>query len=98
MSFVNQVGIRNGGQYAASSSVTSNYYPMAFYRHLRDMRWGVTPGIYGSLEPPRSKGIQPVNYPNAGNSMHGIYDNKAQETWLNCNGWLLLLLSQLGDK
>jgi hypothetical protein len=97
MSFMNQVGIRNAGQYAASSSVTSNYYPMAFYRHLRDMRWGVTPGIFGSLEPPRSNGLQPVNYPNAGNSMHGTYDNKAQETWLNCSGWLLLLLAQLGE-
>jgi hypothetical protein len=39
--------------------------------------------------------MQPVNYPNAGNPMHGIYNNKAQETWLNSNGWLLL--AQLGE-
>ena len=90
-------GRRNGGQYAASSSVTASHYPMAFYRHLRDMRWGMTVGIFGPLEPPRSDRPQPANYPNAGNSMHGTYDNRAQETWLNCNGWLLLLLAQLGE-
>lgn len=89
MSFMNQAGVRNSGQYAASSSVTANYYPMAFYRHLRDMRWGVTTGIFGSQD------SQPVYYPNAGNSMNGRYNSNAQETWLNCNGWLLLLLAQL---
>jgi hypothetical protein len=104
MSFMNQVGVRNAGQYAASSSATSKYYSMAFYRHLRDMRWGVTTGIFGPLEK-RSNGgpqrtveyLQAANYPNAGNSTLGTYDNRAQETWLNCNGWLLLLLAQLGE-
>ncbi len=96
MSFMNQVGVRNAGQYAASSSVTWSHYPMAFYRQLRDMRWGVTVGIFGSVETARSGTLQPANYPNAGNSIKGAYDNKAQETWLNCNGWLLLLLAQLG--
>ena len=89
MSFMNQVGVRNSGQYAASASITHQYYPMAFYRHLRDMRWGVTTGLYGPREG------QPANYPNAGNSMHGAYDNVAQETWINANGRLLLLLTQL---
>jgi len=91
MSFMNQVGVRNAGQYAASTSATWQRYPMAFYRHLRDMRWGVTIGIYG----PRDG--QPANYPNAGDSAHGRYDNTAQETWLNCNGWLLLLLAYLRE-
>ena len=96
MSFMNDVGVRNSGQYAASTSVTWNYYPMAFYRHLRDMRWGVTVGIYGSIED--GHGVpQLANYPNAGNSMRGAYDSRAQETWLNCNGWLLLLLAELGE-
>jgi hypothetical protein len=104
MSFMNQLGVRNSGQYAASSSVTAEHYPMAFYRHLRDMRWGVTTGIYG---PPRKRSTadgqgpleytQPPNYPNAGRSMDGRYDHVAQETWLNCNGWFLLLLAQLGE-
>ncbi len=40
MSFMNQVGVRNSGQYAASASITHQYYPMAFYRHLRDMALG----------------------------------------------------------
>ena len=98
MSFMNQVGVRNSGHYAASSSVTAQYYPMAFYRHLRDMRWGVTTGIYGPSEDAADTGaepVQPVNYPNAGDSTRGAYDSVAQETWLNCNGWLLLLLAQL---
>ena len=70
MSFMNDVGVRNAGQYVASSSVTCNYYPMVFYRHLRDMRWGVTNGIYGSIE--GGHGVpQPADYPNAGNSMRG---------------------------
>jgi len=97
MSFMNDVGVRHAGQYAAASSAASNDYPMVFYRHLRDMRWGVTVGIYGSQETPGSDGIQPVNYPNAGNSMHGKFVSTAQETWLNCNGWLLLLLAQLEE-
>jgi hypothetical protein len=103
MSFTNQVGVRNAGQYAASSSVSSQYYPMAFYRHLRDMRWGVATGIFGPLEKQSNDGqqrrieyLQPENYPNAGDSMHGKYVSTAQETWLNCNGWLLLLLAQFG--
>lgn len=102
MSFMNQVGIRNSGQYAAASSVSYRYYSSAFYRHLRDMRWGVTTGIYGGLDKELNDGIkrdllypQPENYPNAGNSMNGRYDHLAQETWLNCNGWMLLLLSYL---
>lgn len=102
MSFMNQVGVRNSGQYAAASSVTWKYYPMAFYRHLRDMRWGVTTGIFGPLEEDLNDGIerrasypQAENYPNAGNSMYGTYDNIAQETWVNANGWLLMLLAQL---
>jgi hypothetical protein len=103
MSFMNQVGVRNSGQYAASSSVTAEHYPMAFYRHLRDMRWGVTTGIYGPQETTagNSRGQreynQPVNYPNAGSAMQGRYNSTAQETWLNCNGWLLLLLAELGE-
>lgn len=92
MSFMNQVGVRNVGQYAAASSVTANYYPMAFYRHLRDKRWGVTTGMYGPQE-----GRQSVDFPNAGDSMFGRYNHLAQETWLNCNGWLLLLLSYLEE-
>jgi hypothetical protein len=97
MSFMNDVGVRNVGQYVGSSSVTWNYYyPMVFYRHLRDMRWGVTNGIYGSIED--GHGVpQLANYPNAGNSMRGAFDSRAQETWLNCNGWLLLLLAQLEE-
>jgi hypothetical protein len=104
MSFMNQLGVRNSGQYAASSSITAEYYPMAFYRHLRDMRWGVTTGIYGPLSKHGAAGsqgpveyAQPLDYPNAGNSMAGRYNHVAQETWLNCNGWLLLLLAQLED-
>ena len=94
MSFMNQEGIRNSGQYAASSSVSHKYYRMmAFYRHLRDMRWGITNGIYGSLL--QRKLPQPSNYPNAGLSMVGKYDCKAQETWLNSTGWFLMLLTQL---
>ena len=89
MSFMNQVGVRNTGQYAAATSLTSQYYTSAFYRHLRDMRWGVTAGMYGSHDG------QPPNYPNAGESIHGRYDWRAQETWLNSTGWLLLLLAQL---
>jgi hypothetical protein len=94
---MNDVGVRNVGQYVGSSSVTWNYYyPMVFYRHLRDMRWGVTNGIYGSIED--GHGVpQLANYPNAGNSMRGAFDSRAQETWLNCNGWLLLLLAQLEE-
>jgi len=101
MSFMNQVGVRNAGQYAAASSVTAEHYPMAFYRHLRDMRWGVTTGIYGPWQKPSADAAappvytQPLNYPNAGNSILGKYDSTAQETWLNANGWLLLLLAQL---
>ena len=81
--------------------MTARYFPrysMAFYRHLRDMRWGVTTGIYGPLEHGANNGaepVQPVNYPNAGDSIRGRYNHIAQETWLNCNGWLLLLLAQL---
>jgi hypothetical protein len=67
---------------------------MVFYRHLQDMRWGITVGIFGSRETPHGGTLQPANYPNAGNSPRGAYDNRAQETWLNCNGWLLL--AQLG--
>jgi len=96
MSFMNDVGVRNAGQYVAASSAAPNDYPMVFYRHLRDMRWGVSTGIYGSQEAPGRDGIQPVNYSNAGNSMHGKFVSTAQEAWLNCNGWLLLLLAQLG--
>ncbi len=87
MSFMNQVGVRNSGQYAASSSVTSQYYSMGFFRHLRDMRWGVTTGLYG----PRD---QLANYPNAGKSMYGAFDSTAQETWVTASGCLLLLLSE----
>ena len=36
-----------------------------------------------------------AHYPNAGSLVHGKYDSPAQETWLNCNGWLLLLLAEL---
>jgi hypothetical protein len=99
-SFMNQVGVRNSGQYAAASSITYQYYPMAFYRHLRDMRWGITCGMYGSpnamsaLESWQVASTLP-NYPCAGESMHGKYNSSAQETWINCNGWLLLLLAQL---
>ena len=31
----------------------------------------------------KEKYPQPPNYPNAGQSMYGRYDHKAQETWLN---------------
>jgi hypothetical protein len=41
--------------------------------------------------------VQPLHYPNAGNAAAGTYNSTAQETWLNCNGWLLLLLAQLGQ-
>ena len=99
MSFMNQVGVRNSGQYAASSSITHQFYPMAFYRHLRDVRRGVTVGMYGPLLERTNDwqvaSSQP-NYPHAGESMHGKYNSSAQETWLNCNGWLLLLLAELG--
>jgi hypothetical protein len=104
MSFMNQVGVRNAGQYAAASSVSRQYYPMAFYRHLRDMRWGVTTGLFGPLAKDAGDGsgrrpvyVQPLHYPNAGNAAAGTYNSTAQETWLNCNGWLLLLLAQLGQ-
>ena len=99
MSYMNQVGVRNSGQYAASSSITHQYYPMAFYRHLRDMRWGVPVGIFGPLEKKLDtdwrKASSLPNYPDAGASVDGTYDSSAQETWINCNGWLLLLLAQL---
>lgn len=100
MSFMNQLGVRNSGQYAASSSVSAEHYPMAFYRHLRDMRWGVTVGIYGPMlkrttDPTAPiEYAQPPNYPNAGSAALGRYNHVAQETWLNCNGWLLLLLAE----
>ena len=103
MCFMNQVGVRNSGQYAASSSGTMQHYPNAFYRHLRDMRWGVTTGIYGArLDPRQGEDAltpptpQPPNYPHAGMSMSGVYDGAAQETWLNATGWFLMLLAQLG--
>jgi len=102
MSFMNQVGVRNCGQYAAASSVTAQYYLAPFYRHLRDMRWGVATGVYGALARNahylpeiNTSTPQHPNYPNAGLSMIGRYDAGAQETWLNTTGWFLMLLVKL---
>ncbi len=89
MSFMNDEGIRHAGAYGGKfDSETGIYHHMAFYRHRRDMRWGVTTGIYA--EPG-------TDLPLCGRSIEGHYDSKAQETWLNCNGWFLRLLTELAE-
>ena len=90
MCFMNDEGYRNAGQYRG---VASSVIPeeATYYRHNRDMRWGVTVGMYGP-----EKG-QPQNYPNAGFSMEKKYTNKAQETWISSNGLLMLALARLAE-
>lgn len=105
MSFMNDEGVRNSGTYAGSVINTEGLYNLtASYRHRRDMRWGITTGIYGGKSRPASvqkdeltgiDGRKTPNYPNAGWSADGQYDCKAQETWLNATGWFLRLLVEL---
>ena len=97
MSFMNKVGVRDSGRY--STAVFNRPY------HLRDMRWGVPTGMYSGLQKKSHveewriqewRTVDPrPNYPYAGRGGDGEFDCLAQETWLNCNGWLLLLLAQL---
>lgn len=91
MCFMNDEGYRNSGQYRG---VSNSILPAetTYYRHNRDMRWGVTVGMYGPADD------QPRNYPNAGLSIEKKYVSKAQETWINCNGWLMLAAVRLAEK
>ena len=87
MSFMNGEGMRNSGTYAAYKLDDARGLRLtAFYRHPRDLRWGLTTGIYAGPHP---------DYPMAGKSTEGQYDSKAQETWLNASGWFLRLLAEL---
>ena len=105
MSFMNDEGIRNSGTYAGGAiNKEGVYYQTASYRHRRDMRWGITTGIYGGKARPANvpsnemtgiDGRDAPNYPNAGWSADCQYDCKAQETWLNATGWFLRLLAEL---
>jgi len=78
MSFMNDVGYRR-----------VNRNPLFCNRQGRDIKYGVTTGIYGPREG------QPPNYPNAGLSEEGGYDSGAEETWINATGWMVYLLTQL---
>jgi len=91
MCFMNDEGYRNAGQYRgiATGPGMDNAGGFSFYRHNRDMRWGLTIGIYGPAAG------QPADYPNAGRSGERRYDNKAQETWLLTTGDFLLAVAQL---
>ncbi len=105
MSFMNDEGVRNSGTYAGGALDKEGvYHQTASYRHRRDMRWGITTGIYGGRaqpvsmltnETPAPDEEETPNYPNAGWSADCHYDCKAQETWLNATGWFLRLLVEL---
>ena len=87
MSFMNDEGVRHSGSYGGVLVDDAGRRTFtAFYRHRRDLRWGITTGIYAGAVP---------DYPEAGRSARGEYDCKAQETWLNATGWFLRLLSEL---
>jgi|GEM_PF-5379799 len=90
MSFMNDEGVRNSGSYNAGGVLNSEgvFNMSAYYRHVRDMRWGITTGIFEGKTP---------NYPMAGRSAESKYDCKAQETWLNPTGWFLRLLAELAS-
>jgi len=88
MCFMNDEGWRNSGQYPGVSNQV-RFEGMTFYRHNRDMRWGMTTGLYGS------RAGQPENYPNAGLSGEHGYDSHAQETWVGVSGWFLMAATQL---
>lgn len=86
MSFMTDEGYRNIGQYVAfHNGVATRGF--AFYNHNRDMRWGMSSGIRGSVGDVPN---QPDNYPNAGDSMKHLYQHHGQEEWLLITGWFLL--------
>lgn len=86
MSFMNDVGVRNSGTYSGGEFQEGVFKHAGFYRHRRDMRWGITTGIYEG----KVKG-----YPECGLSYEGRYAPAAQETWLNPTGFFLRLLAEL---
>ncbi len=91
MSFMTDEGYRNIGQYVAfHNGVSSKGF--AFYNHTRDMRWGMSSGIRGSVADIPN---QPIDYPNAGDTMKHQYQHHGQEEWLLITGWFLLAATEL---